>query len=106
MIRTARWKLIYGTGKRERQDGYTTGRPLPGRSVRLYDLERDPEEMTNLAGKPEHRRLVDDLTRRLAEHMRRTARQPELVPKTADVHAVLEHCLQPRDVTAAKKGPG
>jgi choline-sulfatase len=103
MIRTARWKLIYGTGKRERKDGYTTGRPLPGRTVRLYDLDNDPEEMTNLAGKPERRRLVDDLTRQLAEHMRRTARQPELVPKTDDVHAVLEHCLQPRDVTAAKK---
>jgi hypothetical protein len=68
--------------------------------VRLYDLENDPEEMTNLAGRPEQRRRVGGLTRQLAEHMRRTARQPELVPQTDDVHAVLEHCLQPRDVTA------
>jgi arylsulfatase A-like enzyme len=105
MIRTERWKLIYCTGKRERKDGYATGRPLPGRTVRLYDLENDPEEMTNLAGRPEHRGRVDELMRRLADHMRRTARQPELVPKTEDVHAVLEYCLQPRDVTAAKKAP-
>jgi choline-sulfatase len=105
MVRTARWKLIYCTGKRERKDGYTTGRPLPGRTLRLYDLDNDPEEMTNLADKPEHRRLVDDLTRRLAEHMRRTAREPELVPKTDDVHVILEHCLPPRDVTAAKAQP-
>src|SRR5262249_39493915 len=57
MIRTGRWKFIYGTGKRARQDGYATGKPLPGRTVRLFDMERDPEEMTNLAGRPEHARL-------------------------------------------------
>jgi choline-sulfatase len=102
MIRTGRWKLVYGTGKRQREDGYATGRPLPGRTVLLYDEENDPDEMTNLAKKPEHAKRVEELTARLAEHMRRTARQPELIPK-GDVHAVLEHCLQPRDVTAPSK---
>ncbi|MGH7170149.1 MAG: sulfatase family protein [Gemmataceae bacterium] len=103
MIRTRRWKLIYSTGKRQRQDGYATGRPLPGRTIRLYDEENDPDETTNLAGKPEHARRVADLTSQLAEHLKRTARQPELIPKEGDVHAVLEFCLQPRDVKAAKK---
>ena len=99
MIRTARWKFIYCTGKRERQDGYTTGRPLPGRTLRLYDEENDPDETTNLADRPEHARRIADFTARLAEHMKRTAREPELVPKDGDVHAVLEFCLQPRDAT-------
>ncbi len=103
MIRTERWKLIYGTGKRQREDGYTTGKPLPGRTVLLYDETNDPDEMTNLAKKPDHARLVEELTAKLAEHMKRTARQPELIPKDGDVHAVLEHCLQPRDVTASDK---
>jgi choline-sulfatase len=103
MIRTERWKFIYGTGKRARQDGYETGRPLPGRTIRLYDEENDPDEMTNLAGKPEHARRVADFTAQLAEHMKRTARQPELIPKEGDVHAVLEFCLQPRDVKAPAK---
>jgi len=35
--------------------------------------------------------------------MKRTARQPELIPKDGDVHAVLEFCLQPRDVQPTKK---
>ena len=39
------------------------------------------------------------MTRLLAEHMKRTARQPELLPKTDDVDEVLGHCLKPRDVT-------
>jgi hypothetical protein len=46
--------------------------------------------------------LVEELTAKLAEHMRRTARRPELVPTGEDVHAVLEHCLQPRDVTPGR----
>ena len=98
MIRTERWKLIYSTGKRERQDGYTTGKPLPGRTIQLYDLENDPNETTNLASKPEQAERVKELTAKLADHMKRTARQPELIPKTEDVHVILEHCLQPRDV--------
>jgi choline-sulfatase len=103
MIRTERWKFIYCTGTRARQDGYETGRPLPGRTIRLYDEENDPDEMTNLAGKPEHARRVADFTAQLAEHMNRTARQPELIPKESDVHAVLEFCLQPRDVNVPAK---
>jgi choline-sulfatase len=102
LIRTDRWKLIYCTGKRERQDGYTTGKPLPGRTVRLYDVENDPDELINVADKPENASRVRDLTGRLAEHLRKTARQPELVPKEGDVHALLEHCLQPRDVIPPK----
>ncbi len=99
MIRDARWKLVYCTGKRKREDGYETGKPLPGRTVQLFDLDNDPGEFTNLAKKPEHAERVAALTKQLADHMKRTARQPEAIPKTDDVHVLLEHCLQPRDAT-------
>jgi choline-sulfatase len=98
MVRTDRWHLIYGTGKRDRKDGYETGKPLPGRTVLLFDNEKDPEQFTNLAQKPEFAKVVDQLKKALADHLIRTARQPELIPMTDDVHAILEHCLQPRDV--------
>src|SRR5262249_42477567 len=58
MIRDGRWKLIYSTGKRERQDGYATGKPLPGRTVLLFDEENDPDELTNLAKRPEQAKRV------------------------------------------------
>jgi hypothetical protein len=103
MIRTARWKFIYSTGKRARKDGYATGRPLPGRTIQLFDVVKDPDEMRNLAKRPEHARLIADFTAQLAEHLKRTARQPELIPKKGGVHAVLEHCLQPHDVAPPKK---
>jgi choline-sulfatase len=102
MVRSARWKLIYGTGKRERQDGYATGKPLPGRTVRLYDLDNDPGEMLNLAALPEHAQWVAEMTNQLAEHLKRTARQPELLPRGGDVHALLDYCLQPHDVKPGK----
>ncbi len=105
LVRTDRWKLVYSTGKRERQDGYTTGRPLPGRTVRLYDLATDPDEMHNLAGSPEQAARVNKMTGLLADHLKRTARQPELIPQSGDVHALLEHCLRPHDVAPPKSAP-
>jgi choline-sulfatase len=98
MIRTRRWKLVYCTGGRRRRDGYALDGPLPGRTVQLYDLDNDPEENTDLARRPEHAVTVEELTARLADHMRRTARYPELVPESNDVHVVLEQCLKPLDL--------
>lgn len=98
LVRTEKWAFMYGTGKRLRQDGYHTGKPLPGRNIRLYDMTKDPGQTENLAQKPEHAKLVAEFTQILADHLRRTARQPELLPKTDDVHTFLEFALQPRDV--------
>jgi arylsulfatase A-like enzyme len=100
MVRTGRWKLAYGTGKRERKDGYTTGRPLPGRTVRLFDLESDPGELKNLASDPAQAERVRQLATLLAEHMRRTARRPELLPRTNDPYEMLDAALRPDDVGA------
>jgi arylsulfatase A-like enzyme len=97
-IRTDRWKFIYSTGKRLRQDGYATGLPLRGRTIQLFDLDHDSEEITDLAKRPEHAALIGEFTALLADHLKRTARQPELIPQIDDVHAVLEFCLQPRDL--------
>lgn len=99
MVRTADWKLIYTTGARKREDGYETGKPLPGRVVQLFDLKADPDETTNLASKPEQAERVKELTAALEKHLTATAREPKLIPKTDDVHERLAHLLQPRDVT-------
>ena len=105
-IRTDRWKFIYCTGKRVREDGYVTENPLPGRTVQLFDLERDPEEMRNLAPRLEYAKLVADFTKQLTNHLVRTARQPESIPKTGDVYAVLDFCLQPHDLQPAANAQG
>ncbi len=38
----------------------------------LYDLQTDPEEVVNLAGRPEHQALFQQLAARLKEHQERT----------------------------------
>jgi len=99
-IRTKRWKLVYTTGNRERLDGYKTGRALPGRTIRLFDLEVDPDEMTNVAGRPENAPRVAEFTQKLADHLRRTARRQEQIPQSGDVLEQIDGLLKPDDVPA------
>jgi choline-sulfatase len=97
MIRTRRWKLIYSAGVRRRMDGYALDRPSGEASVQLFDLENDPHETINLAGRAGHAALVGELTNALADHLLRTAREPQFVPQSGDIPLILRHCLTPRD---------
>jgi choline-sulfatase len=94
MIRTDQYKLIVGTGRRARKDGYETGRPLPGPYARLYDLSNDPGETADVAGEPESAAVVEDLRHRLYERYRATtAGFPSDLPEPE----AIERCLIPRD---------
>jgi choline-sulfatase len=97
-VRDERWKLVFERGKRRRNDGYDPGMPLPGRTIRLYDLQSDPGEMHNVAALPENAARVRHMLVLLADHMRATARDPRLVPKTSDPLEILDFCVQSRDV--------
>ena len=98
MIRDNDWKLVYERGAQRRTDGYDTGRPLVPHQFRLYDLFADPGEMHNVVDDPANAATVKRLTDLLVEHLAKTARQPELVPTTADPLAVLDYCVQSHDV--------
>jgi choline-sulfatase len=95
MVRMGRWKLIYSAGNRRRRDGYALGHALPGRSVRLYDLEHDPGETTDVAGRAENAAVAGELLALLVGHLRRTARHPVRAQEAGDVHALLESYLPP-----------
>jgi choline-sulfatase len=91
-IRTDRWKFIYCAGNRERKDGYVTANPTPGRTVRMYDVLEDPEELNDLSAKREHADPVEAFTRQLTEHLRTTAR--------VNAGGTLDELLQPADLKA------
>lgn len=98
MVRDDRWKLVFIRGKRRRTDGYDTGLPLPGHTLKLFDMQNDPGELVNLAARPEHRRQVDRYVALLADFLKRTSRLQDQIPETGDPMVVLDHCVQPRDV--------
>jgi choline-sulfatase len=103
MVRDQYWKLIYERGARRRTDGYDTSSPLEPNHFRLYDLFQDPGEMKNLAGDPAHAETVKRLTDLLVDHLQTTARQVDLVPKSADPLTVLNYCVQAHDVPRPSK---
>jgi len=102
-IRDERYKLVYMRGKRVRDDGYDPGRPLPGVTIKLFDLASDPGELYNLANRPEHQERIKRYLDILADHIRKTERHPEQLPKTNDPLEIIEYGVQPHDVTSAEE---
>lgn len=97
MIRDDRFKLIVGTGRRHRQDGYANANPRPGPYARLFDLGTDPGEATNRADDPTLAPVRDRLLAEL--HRRMTASREGLPPLPGGLspREAIEWCLVPRD---------
>jgi choline-sulfatase len=94
-IRTADHKLIFCTGRRERTDGYKTDNPTPGRYIRLYDLKKDPDEFTNVAG--QNAPLVARLKKLMLDRFRSTHPDAQNEPKNLGIDESIEWYLRPRD---------
>lgn len=94
-VRTARYKLVFCSGRRERRDGYQTENPTPGRWLRLYDLERDPGELRDLSRqRPE---LVERLMALMLDRFRKTHPEAPQEPPGLPVPEAVEFYLRPRD---------
>jgi arylsulfatase A-like enzyme len=104
-IRTAAHKFIFCSGRRERTDGYKTDHPTPGRYVRLYDLKKDPNEFSDVAGaNPETVRRMKSL---MLDRFRSTHPDVQTEPGNLGVDEAIEWYLRPRDAEAgvpAEKG--
>lgn len=94
-VRTERWKYVHCSGRRRRADGYVTDNPTPGRTIRLYDLKRDPGEFRNVAA--QHAEVVADLSRRMLERFRATHPEAGSEPRGLDTAEAIEWYLRPRD---------
>ncbi len=95
-IRTERWKYIFCSGKRKREDGYEIDNPTPGRYQRLYDLKNDPGEFTDVGSRnPE---IVAQMQALMLDRFRATHPGAEQEPGMGGKEAALEFYLRPRDV--------
>lgn len=97
MIRDARYKLIVGTGRRVRQDGYLSQDPTPGPYLKLYDLDADPGETIDRSGDPALAGVVDRLRHALYLRLTTTREGIEPVPEGLSEIEAIHWCLVPRD---------
>jgi arylsulfatase A-like enzyme len=97
-VRNSRWKFIFCSGRRERQDGYKTDNPTPGRYKRLYDLQADPGEFTDLSGRKEYAGFVAQLQQAMLDRFRETHPEAAALPRGLKVEEQIEWFLRPRDV--------
>lgn len=97
MARSDRYKLILGSGRRIRKDGYAEPGPLPGPYEHLYDLVDDPGEERDLAGAPRLADVRDRLRRSMYERLRATWEGPEPFPTRLPQREAIEWGLTPRD---------
>ena len=96
MARTDRYKLIVTAGTRRRSDGYASFTNPAHPAERLYDLQADPGETTDLSARPELAPVVADLRRKLLDRLRTTREHRPLPPGLTDDQA-LRWCLTPQD---------
>ena len=95
MLRTRRWKYIFTSGKHDLALGYATGNPPTGIEHRLYDVEEDPQEFTNLAGRPELAETLRSLQNQLLKRFKDTDPRAAQLPPDLDMDAALAWFCEP-----------
>jgi choline-sulfatase len=102
MARSERFKLIIGTGRRQRQDGYHTGKPLPGPYERLFDEIGDPGETRDLSALPQYEGVKSQLLREMYLRMTTTRASLAPIPPGLTLLETIHWCLVPRDLRVKK----
>jgi choline-sulfatase len=104
MVANASWKYIFATGKRDLGQGYSTGLGAYGILHRMYDLENDPGETTNLAYDPIHLDRVATLKEVMIQRFLETHPYADELPDGLTPDGQLVWLCEPRDAGAEYGG--
>jgi len=96
MVRSERYKLVVGNGLRAQKDGHAGPAALRPYE-HLYDLEQDPGETVDLAGRPDVVAVQNALRRRLYERFTSTRLGLSALPPGLDETEAIHWCLVPRN---------
>jgi choline-sulfatase len=97
MVRTVKWKYIYTTGKHDLAQGYATGNPPTGIRHRLYDLEADPKETTDVSKDPANRKILEDLQQEMIRIFKETHPKTGELPGGLSIEEQLAWFCEPPD---------
>ncbi len=97
MLCDRRFKLIIGSGRRRRREGFVTDDPTPGPYEHLYDRETDPNEDADLAERPAFAEKKRELTDALFERITKTRNTNDQPPADLDQLETIRWCLVPKD---------
>ena len=98
MVRTEEWKYIYTTGERDLAQGYATGNPPSGIRHRLYDLENDPGETTDVSKDPANQEILETLQQKMIDIFEMTHPKANEIPAGLSVEEKLVwYCVPPDD---------
>src|SRR5262245_4827897 len=90
MVRTRRWKYIFGAGKHDLALGYATGRGAPGRYQLLFDQSGDPDEKRNLANDSRYTMILQDMRLKMLNVFLKTDPRAPRLPARLSVEEKLE----------------
>ncbi|MEM8487848.1 MAG: sulfatase [Bacteroidota bacterium] len=100
MVRTDTWKYIFTSGKRDLGQGYATGLPPSGLLHRLYNLEDDPDEQHDVAGRPENEVVLQAMQQLMLTHFKETHPNVAEFPAGLSVDEALTWFCEPPDIGA------
>jgi hypothetical protein len=95
MVCTKEWKYIFTTGTRDLGQGYATGFGPSGILHRLYNIKNDPNETTDLAKKPEHHEILQNLQTTMIQHFKNTDPRAPQLPENLSVNETLAWFCEP-----------
>jgi choline-sulfatase len=104
MVANRKWKYIFSTGKRDLGQGFRTGSGPSGITHRLYDLENDPGETTNLANDSIYKDMVSKMQKVMIERFLETHPYAGEIPDNLTIDGKLVWLCEPRDVGAEYGG--
>ncbi len=104
MVANRKWKYIFSTGKRDLGQGYSTGSGPAGILHKLYDLESDPGETTNLAYISTNKDIVNKMQKVMIERFLETHPYAGEIPDNLTIDGKLVWLCEPRDVAAEYGG--
>lgn len=98
MVASNEWKYIFTSGKYDLDLGYETGYGPSGIYERLYNLNIDPGETTNLAYLPEHTEKVNEMRNLVLQRFNETHPDANELPDELNTIGQLVWFCQPRDI--------